>query len=230
MDMDLTSLASRVPEPEYMTEEEEICYAAADYSIPHEALAQEVVKVAAGKPRRVVDLGCGPGDVLLRIRRHAPDWDLTGADISPRMLAIARDAQEERLAADTRRIHWLLTNGRNLACADGSFDVVMSNSVLHHVADAVQFWREIRRIAEEGAHVFVRDLRRPPDEATARALVSKHVGGESQVVQAHYLSSLRSSYTCAEVRSQLAAARIGGLEVRELEDRYLTVGGCLSKI
>lgn len=229
MDMDV-SLASRIPEPEYMTEEEEICYAAADYSVPHEALAREVVRVASGRVRRAVDFGCGPGDVLLRIRRHAPDWILTGADISPRMLAIARDAQEERLSAHEQRINWLLTNGRNLACADCSFDVVISNSVLHHVADVVQFWREIRRVADEGAHIFVRDLRRPANEEAAGALVRKHVGSESEVVQSHYLSSLRSSYTCDEVRLQLADAQIGGLSVSELEDRYVTVEGCLRKI
>lgn len=226
----MVSLALRIPEPEYMTEEEEVNYAAADYSVPHEALAREIVETAGGERRRALDLGCGPGDVLLRVRKHAPGWILTGADISPRMLSIARDAEQERLAPDENGINWLLTNGRRLACADSSFDVIISNSVLHHVADAHQFWREIRRVAEEGAYVFVRDLRRPADEQQARQIVELHVGQESRVVQEHYLSSLRASYTIAEVSTQLASAGLGGLQVLELEDRYLTVAGRIEKI
>lgn len=226
----MVSLALRIPEPEYMTEEEEVCYAAADYSVPHEALAREIVAAAGPQTRRALDIGCGPGDVLLRVRKHAPGWILTGADISPRMLSIARDAEQRRLLPEESGINWLLTNGRRLGCAPNSFDVIISNSVLHHVADAHLFWLEIRRIAEEGAHVFVRDLRRPADEQQARQIVEKHVGGESRVVQEHYLSSLRASYTCEEVRLQLAAAGIGGLAVLEHEDRYLTVGGLIRKI
>ncbi len=54
-----------------------------------------------------------------------------------------------------------------------------------------------------------------------------HVGRESRVVQDHYLSSLKSAYTCDEVRAQLQAAGLRGLRVDALEDRYLTVGGRL---
>lgn len=221
------NLALRIPEPEYMTEEEEYCYAQADYSVPHEALAKEVVAKANQAGLRAIDIGCGPGDVLLRLRKHAPDWTLFGADISARMLTLARDAAQTRLAPHERGINWVLTNGRDLAFADGCFEVIISNSVLHHVADVSQFWREIKRIAADGCHIFVRDLRRPESEAEARHLVETHVGRESRVVQDHYLSSLKSAYTCDEVRAQLEKAGMGELEVNALEDRYLTVSGHL---
>lgn len=225
--MSMASLALRVPEPEYMTEEEEYCYAQADYSVPHEALAKEIVTTVARAEVHALDIGCGPGDVLLRLRKHAPGWTLFGADISPRMLGLARDAAQTRLAPQERGINWVLGNGRDLAFSDNFFEVILSNSVLHHVADADRFWQEIKRIAADGCHVFVRDLRRPANEAVARQLVETHVGRESRVVQDHYLSSLKSAYTCDEVRAQLQAAGLRGLRVDALEDRYLTVGGRL---
>jgi len=223
----MAGLAFRIPEPEYMTEEEEFCYALADYSVPHEALAREIVFTVDRPSVRALDIGCGPGDVLLRLRNHAPNWTLFGADISARMLTIARDAAQTRLASHHQGINWILTNGRSLGFEDGFFDVILSNSVLHHVADADQFWREIGRLAVDGCHIFVRDLRRPANEEEARRLVELHVGQESRVVQDHYLSSLKSSYTCQEVRAQLDAAGLEGLQVEALEDRYLTVSGRL---
>ena len=164
----MAGLAFRIPEPEYMTEEEEFCYALADYSVPHEALAREIVFTVDRPSVRALDIGCGPGDVLLRLRNHAPNWTLFGADISARMLTIARDAAQTRLAPHHQGINWILTNGRSLGFEDGFFDVILSNSVLHHVADADQFWREIGRLAVDGCHIFVRDLRRPANEEEAR--------------------------------------------------------------
>ena len=71
-----TALAFRIPEPEKMTDEEEAHYARADYSVPHEILARDVAARLPPDPAlRVADLGCGPGDVLLRLRRHGP-WSL----------------------------------------------------------------------------------------------------------------------------------------------------------
>ena len=105
------------------------------------------------------------------------------------------------------------------------FDAVISNSVLHHLEDALKFWREVARIGKPGSYVHVRDLRRPESEAEADRLTQLHVGGESPVVQEHYHSSLLSAYRVDEVEQQLAQAGLHGLVVRGLDDRYLEVVG-----
>ena len=48
------------------------------------------VKTLAGRGDNLVDLGCGPGTVLQRLEFERPDLALTGVDIDPRMLSIAR--------------------------------------------------------------------------------------------------------------------------------------------
>jgi ubiquinone/menaquinone biosynthesis C-methylase UbiE len=225
----MNMMMQRTPEPERMTEEEELFYAKADYSAPHEALAREIYATVGAGAKWALDIGCGPGDVLLRLRKLASDWVLVGADISARMLSIASEDEARRLTASETPINWIVTNGKRIAMPDATFDVIISNSVLHHVADPILFWSEIGRLSKPGTEVFVRDLRRPADEAEARSIIERNIPNEYEVVKAHYFTSLLSSYTCAEVENQLRDAGLVGLSVIEIEDRYLSVQGSLKK-
>ncbi len=108
------------------------------------------------------------------------------------------------------------------------FDLIFSNTVLHHLEDAHPFWSEIHRLSKPGGFVYVRDLQRPADEETARQLVAQHAGHLAEVVRVHYLSSLRSSYSCAEVQEQLARAGLACLGTRPYQDRFLEVFGRVS--
>lgn len=220
----------RTPEPEKMTDMEEHFYALADYSVPHENLACQIVETVRNRRAAALDIGCGPGDVLIRIRTHAPEWSLYGADMSASMLAFAaKDAAARVKAGAARPINWVLADAKGSGFDDSFFDAVISNSVLHHVDDAVDFWREIKRVARPNGWVFVRDLRRPPNPAAAEDIMRRNVGKESPVVQQHYLSSLHSAYTADEIAAQLRAAGLTGLTVRELEDRYVDVHGRVEK-
>ncbi len=220
----LTSLP-RVAEPEKMTEEEEAHYARADYSVPHEAFVGEIVAAIGGdKEISLVDLGTGPGDVVIRFRGKV-DWDLWGVDFSPGMLAIAVESAAARLPASARPINWVIADTKRTGLPSQYFDAVISNSVLHHLEDPLRFWREVERIGKPGGFVHVRDLRRPSSDVEADRLTSVHVGRESEVVQEHYRSSLQSAYRVDEVEQQLEQAGLHGLQVRELDDRYLEIVG-----
>jgi ubiquinone/menaquinone biosynthesis C-methylase UbiE len=224
INMPLEAMA-RTPEPEKMTKKEEAFYAQADYSGPHEKFAEEIAASVAAPSVCLLDLGCGPGDILIRIRQKAGSWNLFGLDMSPRMLAYAMKAEKARCGPDQCPINWIAGDAKRTGFADDFFDVVICNSALHHFEDALVFWREVKRIIKPNGFVFLRDLRRPSDLDTARSLVKRHVGREPKVVQAHYLSSLQSAYTKTEVERQLAHVGFAGLSVIELEDRYLDVKG-----
>lgn len=219
----------RVPEPERMTEVEEAHYARADYAEPHEQLVTDITALVDVSDETVaMDLGCGPGDVLLRLRKRV-NWTLIGVDISAQMLGFAQADAARRLGMHIKPVAWLLADSKSTGLPSGFADIIISNSVLHHLADPVAFWREVGRLARPGAHVFVRDLRRPRNESAAKELVAKHVGRESEVIREHYLSSLRASYTTDEVFEQLAESGLQGLAVRPLQDRYLDVCGRVLK-
>jgi len=74
---------------------------------------------------RVLDLGCGTGQLLAMLRTHRPDLILSGADVSAAMLKQA----VERLG-DSVELHRV--KAEELAFDDGSFDAVVTVSSMHH--------------------------------------------------------------------------------------------------
>lgn len=83
---------------------------------------------------RVLDIGCGGGDVLRRVARLVRSdghrVEATGIDPDPRSIAVARAAGE----GDGLR--YRLAHSADLVSEDARFDVVISNHLLHHLDDA----------------------------------------------------------------------------------------------
>jgi len=172
---------------------------------------------------RAVDLGTGPGDIPIRVLRLRPGWRITAVDASGAMLAHARRAVGE--AGLTDAVELVRADAKALPLRRAAFDVVFSNSILHHINETERFWAEVRRIARPGALVFLRDLARPPSEADARAVVDRRAGGEGELLQEEFYRSLLSAYTVAEVRAQLDRAGLGDLDVAMATDRHWDVTG-----
>ncbi|MEI6616232.1 MAG: methyltransferase domain-containing protein, partial [Cyanobium sp. ELA507] len=82
----------RIPEPELMDELLQArAYAAADFSRPDQALVDAALERfgAAGLGPRLVDLGCGPGNITFRLAAACPAAAVLGLDGAGAMLAIA---------------------------------------------------------------------------------------------------------------------------------------------
>ena len=97
----------------------------------HELLA----RAGAADPRRVADLGCGPGELTALLAGRWPGAEVTGLDSSPEMIASARAAQEAAGPADPlARIRFVLGDLRDWQPA-GPHDVIVSNAVLQWLPD-----------------------------------------------------------------------------------------------
>ncbi len=218
----------RIVEPELMDELEQArAYARADFSEPNErfvALIAELWPGLAGG--RVVDLGCGPGDIALRLAKRWPQVQVDALDGSAAMLACAAEAaaREPQAAARVRFVQGMLP-GTGLPAA--SYDLLTSNSLLHHLHDPAVLWEELRRLGRAGAGVLVMDLYRPENEAAAASIVAAYAGEEPEVLRRDFHASLCAAFTLEEVRAQLAAAGLSTLEVRTVSDRHLIVHGRL---
>lgn len=217
----------RLPEPEYMDlPDEAAAYARADFRDVNAAFVERLLQlVPTHEEKSVVDLGTGPADIPLRLLTERPAWSVMGIDGSPAMLAIAH------LAAFHVPVGSRLTLIRGDACrspvSSQTFDIVVSNSILHHVSDPMLLWQEIRRLGKPGATVFLRDLRRPDNIETAQALVEQYAGGESPLLREEFYRSLLAAYTPAEVTDQLSRAGLQQLQVAVSSDRHLDVVGQL---
>ncbi len=217
----------RIPEPEVMDDPAQaLAYARADFAVVNQAFVDRFrasfPDVTAG---RVVDLGCGPADIPIRLARAIPGAHVTAVDASEPMLALARQAVAAAVLAD--RIALAAGYLPGLPLPAGSFDAVISNSLVHQLPDAAPFWQEARRLARAGAAILVVDLRRPESPERARGIVNTYAAGEDPVHQRDFFNSLCAAFTPEEVAAQLKAAGLGHLKVEVITDRHWCVAGRL---
>ena len=223
----MTQLA-RTPEPELMNEAEQaLAYAQADFSEPHNRFISLFREVFADYPvtGAVLDLGCGPADVILRFARAHPDCQIDGIDGAAAMLALGRSQVEA--AGHSHRIRLIEGYLPGAELPLPRYDTIISNSLLHHLADPGVLWQSISRYGSPGAAVFVMDLRRPDNQQDLDALVRQHAAGEPEVLQRDFRLSLHAAYRPEEIRQQLQQAGLDGLTVSAIGDRHLIVYGHL---
>jgi ubiquinone/menaquinone biosynthesis C-methylase UbiE len=218
----------RIPEPELMLDPEQArAYAAADFAAPHERCVALLRERLAGLPAAgsALDLGCGPGDPTLRLARALPAWEVDGVDGSPAMLALAREAAARAGLAARVRFHEARLPAPPAALAGRRFELLFSNSLLHHLADPAALWDALQRFAAPRAFVFVMDLLRPESREAAAALVARHAAGEPAVLRRDFLHSLCAAYRSDEVQAQLRRAGLEDLRCEVASDRHWIVWG-----
>jgi SAM-dependent methyltransferase len=219
----------RRPEPELMDEaEQSLAYAQADFSEPNELFMRLLRELDPGElaGKRALDLGCGPADIVVRFLKAYPKAECDALDGSAPMLEHARRALDvlPGLAARCRLLHDVLPS---MILRPGAYDLVLSNSLLHHLHEPQVLWRTIRDAAKPGAIVLVMDLMRPPSPVWAEALVSTYAADAPEVLRRDFRNSLFAAFEPREVSAQLAEAGLGGLEVGVVSDRHLAAFGRL---
>ena len=108
------------------------------------------------------------------------------------------------------------------------FDVVVANSVLHHLRDPDDLWTAVAALGRGGAAVHVADLVRPMDTAAVHALVTRYASSEPLVLREDFARSLAAAYRPEEIVAQLDRAGLGAhLQIEVVSDRHLVVWGRL---
>jgi hypothetical protein len=105
------------------------------------------------------------------------------------------------------------------------YDVLLSNSLLHHLTDPMVLWTTVRQCAQYRAPVLVMDLMRPTTASELDALVLAYAAGAPEILQRDFRASLRAAYRPQEVQAQLRAAGLQELKVSVVSDRHLAVSG-----
>ena len=219
-------LLSRTPEPELMNEAEQaLAYAEADFSVPHNQFIDLFRSTFAdlSVDGMVLDVGCGPADGTLRFAKAYPDCRIDGVDGASAMLALGRASIE--VAGLSRRIKLIEGYLPGAILPRSHYDVILSNSLLHHLADPQVMWEAIRRYGKPRAAVFIMDLRRPDTSKEIETLVRQHAAGEPAILQRDFHHSLHAAYRPDEVRQQLNQSGLQKLTVTAIGDRHLIICG-----
>ena len=219
----------RIVEPELMDDEAQArAYADADFEEPNARFVGLCAGFIGALPpgAAVLDLGCGPGDISLRIAMAHPAVEVHGLDGSAAMLAFGEAALAENPAL-RGRVHFIEGLVPDATLPRTHYEAVVSNSLLHHLHDPTGLWRMIRARGGPDAPVLVMDLMRPASEAAAQALVEQYAADEPEVLRRDFYNSLLAAFEPGEVRAQLEAAGLGHFSVEEASDRHLVVRGRL---
>ena len=106
-------------------------------------------------------------------------------------------------------------------------DAVVSNSLLHHVPNPLQFWYRLRQLVKPGSPVLVMDLLRPDSLEEAQAIVDRNAAKEPEILRRDFYNSLLAAFTEDEVAAQLAEMNLSRLIVDVVDDRHWVVSGII---
>jgi SAM-dependent methyltransferase len=176
-------------------------------------------------PLRIVDVGCGDGDMLRRIdawaaKRGVP-VALTGIDLNPDAIRAAREA-----TPPTQQIDWIVGDVLSNA-VPGDIDVVISSLLTHHLTDPqiVQFLQWMERTTRRGW--FVNDLHRKAVPYHLFRLWARFTNWHP-FVKNDGAVSIRRSFVVEDWRHLCAAA---GLDARAVSiEEYRPARLCVGRI
>ncbi len=220
----------RTLEPEVMdTEEEARDYDAMDHGQVNARFCDDLLATGAHLGR-VLDVGTGTALIPVELCRRDAGVELDAIDLASHMLALAE--RNVARAGLGRRIRLARMDAKSTPWAEGAFDAVMSNSIVHHIPEPRQVLAEVWRLVRRGGVLFVRDLARPDDAARVAELVSTYapipdaapeVRGMHERQRGLFEASLRAALTADEVRGLVAPLGIPGDAVRSTSDRHWTL-------
>jgi ubiquinone/menaquinone biosynthesis C-methylase UbiE len=122
------------------------------YGHPRINLAARVLDLAAPAPSDViVDVGCGNGMYLAELAKRGCAGRVLGVDLSPGMLAAARD----RLSGLGAAVVLASADATALPLRDSVAGLVLAPHMLYHVPDPADALRELRRVTRPGGRVVI---------------------------------------------------------------------------
>ena len=215
----------RVLEPELMDDEQQsIAYAKADFSTSDQWYVDHLMMDFPEHLLEVIDIGCGPAGVIIRLARAKPDIHITGVDGSGPMIKLARQAVQ--VAGLEKQISPTQGYVPGLPLEEHSYNAVISKDFLHHLPDPSALWHEVKRLGKPGAAVYVMDLFRPQTPDDAMRIVEEVSANEDPILKRDFYNSLCAAFSVEEIQEQLKRAGLD-LQVAPISERQLVIKGLL---
>ena len=123
-------------------------------SIQDEEQTRRLLQSLPAPPKsKLIDIGCGAGIVASHLKRLFPRAAVCGLDISPKVIARARELDR------TGSIEFVVATESELPFADSVFDSAVCRFSLHHYPDLRAHFREVRRVLKKkGVYLIVEVL------------------------------------------------------------------------
>jgi ubiquinone/menaquinone biosynthesis C-methylase UbiE len=220
-------------EPEVMdTSEDADDYDSMDHSTVNRIFVDDLLSFARGqgwgarladreRPLSILDVGTGTALIPIELCHREVSCRVMAIDLAAEMLKLAE--LNIARAGFTGIIEPTRLDAKQLPFADGSFEAVISNSIVHHIPEPREVFAEMVRVLRADGVLFVRDLLRPSSLAEVDHLVETYAGQENKHSQQLFRDSLRAALTLEEVRELAAAHQIEAIAVQQTSDRHWTL-------
>jgi ubiquinone/menaquinone biosynthesis C-methylase UbiE len=218
-------MLSRILEPELMDSDEDAReYDAMDHAAVNAQFVTDLLsgmgELALAPVLQILDLGAGTAQIPVELCRRAPHARVTAVDAAESMLELAIENIADAGLAD--RIKSVLADAKSLPFHSAAFSVVISNSIVHHIAEPRQVIAEALRVTASDGLNFHRDLARPQDEAQLEHLVTTYAGAATAYQRKLFADSLRAALALDEIRDLVAEFGFARETVQMTSDRHWT--------
>jgi ubiquinone/menaquinone biosynthesis C-methylase UbiE len=210
----------RILEPEVMdTPEEARDYNEMDHAEVNRIFVDDLL--ACGEiTGDVLDLGTGTALIPIALCERVDACCVMATDMSVSMLDLA--VYNVAVSSAGQRIQLDQADAKQLRYKDDRFDVVMSNSIIHHIPEPAAVLREAVRVVKPGGLLFFRDLMRPASSEDVRRLVATYAAGANEHQQKMFDDSLRAALDLGEIRELVASLGFAKDTVQATSDRHWT--------
>lgn len=214
----------RILEPEIMDNKKQvIAYAKADFSLSNQMFVDKLIADYYSRLKNVLDIGCGPADVPIRLAKAMPSVYITAIDVSDPMIQFAR--KQVNKAGLEKQIKVVKGRLPELAL-ENNYDAILSKDLLHHLPNPMVFWDEVKHLAKGEAVIYVMDLFRPGSKEEARNIVESVSGNETPILKQDFYNSLLAAFTINEIKAQLCEDELN-LEVEKVSERHFIAKGLI---
>lgn len=215
-------MLERVLEPEVMDSEADAReYDSMDHAAVNAVFVADLAAVLSPDASiEILDLGAGTAQIPIELCRRFPNVRVVAVDAAESMLALAH--QNVAAAGLSDRIELVLADAKRLPFADGMFSAVISNSIVHHIAEPGDVLAEAVRVSSPNALQFHRDLCRPNDEAALEHLVTTYAGSSTAYQRRLFGESLRAALTLDEMQTLITRLGFDPNSVAMTSDRHWT--------
>jgi ubiquinone/menaquinone biosynthesis C-methylase UbiE len=208
----------RILETEVMdTLEDAVEYDSMDFLDVNTAFAERTLELAPSEGL-LLDVGTGTARIPILIVQRRPALHIWAIDLSENMLKVGQKNVEEAKLGQNVKLQKV--DAKTLPYPENYFDMVVSNSIIHHLPDPTPFLEEVNRVTKPTGGIFIRDLFRPPDMKTLEDLTEKYAGDTNEYQKKLYRDSLHASLTLEEVSKLVEEAGLRDVSIVQSSDRH----------
>lgn len=186
-------------------------------------IADEITQRAGGYAGTAVDLGTGPGSLVMELAVRFPQGLVIGLDLS---LPMVKLAWKRATAAGVANVAFVVADVHHLPFRAKSLGMIVSHGSMHHWRQLDMALREINEVIADGGFLYLSDLRRDaPDK------VVQHITSLLNEKQARaFNNSVRAAYTIEELVALTQGAGLRHVRVEPEEVSRRTISQNIRKL